>query len=59
MYQRKLFLTASSMKSEINTLDIAAFLQENDIQRELYLQPPRDSLVQKDVCGRERSVFMD
>ena len=50
MYQRKLFLTASSMKSEINTLDIAAFLQENDIQRELYLQPPKGCLWKRKKC---------
>ena len=44
---RLLFMTASLMKWELNTLDItAAFLQGNEIERELYLQPP------KDVCPK-------
>ena len=55
---RLLFLTASSMKWEINTLDItAAFLQGNDIQRELYLQPPRDACPKKCLWRLKRCVY--
>ena len=55
---RLLFLTASLMKWEINTLDItAAFLQGNDIQRELYLQPPRDACPKGYLWKLKRCIY--
>ena len=57
---RLLFLTASSMKWEINTLDIVAvFLEGNDIQRELYLQPPRGPPKRMFVEAKEIYIWFD
>ena len=38
---RMIFVTASTMTWELNSLDIsAAFLQGNKIEREIFMQPP-------------------
>ena len=52
------FMTAPLMKWELNTLDIsAAFLQGNEIEREVYLQPPRDVCPQGYVWKLKRCIY--
>ena len=55
---RMAFLTAPLMNWELNTIDItAAFLQGNEMQRELYLQPPRDACPSEFMWKLKRCIY--
>ena len=55
---RLLFMTASSMKWSINSIDIkAAFLQGKSIDRELFLKPPKEADSKGSLWKLKKAVY--
>lgn len=55
---RLLFLTASMMSWELQSIDVtAAFLQGDPIEREIYLRPPKDVCPDESVWRLNRCIY--
>ena len=55
---RMLFTVASSMSWELNSIDItAAFLQGNDIERDVFIQPPVECIRPGQIWKLRRCIY--